>query len=383
MKIAYIHNDVKESTGASYINTLIVLKLREKWIHVQSYYPHLHLTDAPIALRGVSNILFFYSLLEKHEKILKCDIIQWTTYTPLAFLHFSKPVISHFGSTTAGFLACVPRTAHMDKASRDIFRRLKLSWAIRETDLKTLRPLQDIALIEAYAASRADCTIATSEIVKQDLIIQGVSSEKIEIIHNAIEDYWFHGTPWVFQEVPTLVFLWRVWEDPFTIKLKGIDRLIALYELFPLVPKYSIMMSRNKWLLSWLALNLENHHIESNIVKTDIPAKLLTLKGGILLIPSRYEGFSLSLIEGMSQGLVPIIFPVWVAPEIIRDGENGYIVTTLAEAEDRMRLLLGDNVLRKRLSLNAEKTAGEFHSEGLVKNMTQLYKKILLKTTVT
>jgi hypothetical protein len=30
MKIAYIHNDVKESTGASYINTLIVLKLREK-----------------------------------------------------------------------------------------------------------------------------------------------------------------------------------------------------------------------------------------------------------------------------------------------------------------------------------------------------------------
>ncbi|MFZ2255325.1 MAG: hypothetical protein WAW59_05170 [Patescibacteria group bacterium] len=30
MKIAYIHNDVKEATGASYINTLIVLKLREK-----------------------------------------------------------------------------------------------------------------------------------------------------------------------------------------------------------------------------------------------------------------------------------------------------------------------------------------------------------------
>ncbi|MFZ2255324.1 MAG: glycosyltransferase [Patescibacteria group bacterium] len=114
-------------------------------------------------------------------------------------------------------------------------------------------------------------------------------------------------------------------------------------------------------------------------MKTDIPAKLLTLKGGILLIPSRYEGFSLSLIEGMSQGLVPIVFPVGVAPEIIRNGENGYIVMTLAEAEDKIRLLLDDTVLRKRLSHNAQKTAEMFHSERLVKDMISLYQKILKK----
>lgn len=81
----------------------------------------------------------------------------------------------------------------------------------------------------------------------------------------------------------------------------------------------------------------------------------------------------------MSQGLVPIVFSVGVAPEIIRDGENGYIVTTLAEAEDKIRVLLDDRALRKRLSQNAEKTAGIFHSEHLVKDMIRLYKKVLKK----
>lgn len=52
---------------------------------------------------------------------------------------------------------------------------------------------------------------------------------------------------------------------------------------------------------------------------------------------------------------------------------------TLAEAEDKIRLLLDDTVLRKRLSHNAQKTAEMFHSERLVKDMISLYQKILKK----
>ena len=336
MKIAFIHSDKKIGTGARFINDLIACKLREKGVEVNNFYPQFLLTDTPIHFKGINNILFFYSLLEKREEILRHDIIQGTTYTPLAFLRFSKPVVSHFGSTTIGFLKAVPKTNHLENGCSDVFIRLKQSGAIRELDIKTRRPLNDTASIEQYAAERADYIIATSDIVKKDLISVGVAAEKIEVIYNAIEDYWFETPNNSPKSEPTIVFLGRIGEDPFTLKLKGVDRLIWLFEQFPEVKKFSIVMSRNKKLVQWMKNNIPNHSIVANAVKDSIPSLLNQYIGGIVLLTSRYEGFSLSLIEAMSQWLVPISFSVGVAPEIIRNGENGFIVNTIEEAEEKI-----------------------------------------------
>jgi len=65
MKIAFIHSDKKIGTGAHFINDLIACKLREKGTEVNNFYPQFLLTDTPIHFKGINNILFFYSLLEK------------------------------------------------------------------------------------------------------------------------------------------------------------------------------------------------------------------------------------------------------------------------------------------------------------------------------
>ena len=62
----------------------------------------------------------------------------------------------------------------------------------------------------------------------------------------------------------------------------------------------------------------------------------------------------------MSQGLVPIVFPVDVAPEIIRNGENGFLVESQVEAIEKTEQLLADPVLRAYLSAEAAKTAQLF-----------------------
>lgn len=377
MKIAFIHSDKKIGTGAHFINDLIAYKLREKGAEVNNFYPQFLLTDTPIHFKGINNILFFYSLLEKREEILRHDIIQGTTYTPLAFLRFSKPVVSHFGSTTIGFLKAVPKTNRLENGCSAIFLRLKQSGAIRELNIKTRRPLNDIASIEQYAAERVDYIVATSEIVKKDLMSVGIAAEKIEIIYNAIEDYWFetsHDNP---ESTPALVFLGRIGEDPFTLKLKGVDRLIWLFERFPEVKKFSVVMSKNKKLVQWMKNNIPNHSIVANAVKDTIPSLLNQYVGGIALLTSRYEGFSLSLIEVMSQGLVPISFSVGVAPEIIRNGENGFIVNTVEEAEEKIKLLLNDTILRHRLSLATKETAKQFRSDTMIEKTIALYRKIL------
>jgi len=75
----------------------------------------------------------------------------------------------------------------------------------------------------------------------------------------------------------------------------------------------------------------------------------------VLVVPSSYEGFGIVYLEGMAFGLPAIGTTAGAAPEIISDGETGYLVPaddpkTLAE---RLFALANDRALLVRLSVNA------------------------------
>jgi len=378
MKIAFIHNEKKIGTGAHYINDLMSLKLRESGVDVKNFYPRVSL-DTPTHLNGLKNILFFHSLLEKRKEILKYDLIQGTTYTPLPFLAYSIPVVSHFGSTTRGFLKATPRAFQMEPELKKVWYGLREAKAIKELNIRTKRPLRDIADVEQYVALRAEAVIATSLHVKNEILEMGVKKERIHLIHNAIEDYWFDNQRPKLIEEPNIVFIGRIGNDAFNLKLKGVDRLIHLYNYFSEVKKTTVCMTTNKSLTSWFLNNVLNHSLFVNLRKDKIPQIIKNLRGSILFIPSRYEGFSLSLIEGMSQGLVPVVYAVGVAPEIIINGKNGFIVSSQQEAIEKVKMLLEDEKLRKECSLKAEKTSLQFSSSLIAKKLMKLYENVCVK----
>ncbi|MBN1325408.1 glycosyltransferase family 4 protein [Candidatus Falkowbacteria bacterium] len=381
MKIAFIHSEKKITTGAHYINDLIATKLKEKKIKVKDFYPKAPLMDSPRHLKGLKNILFFYSLLENKDDILKCDLIQGTTYTPLTFIPFNIPIISHFGSTTIGFLKSTPLTHQLEKETRNIYYRLKKEKVLDEINIRTRRPLRDIWEIEKYVASKADAVIATSQKVKQELMENGIPENNIEIIHNAIEDYWYDNPSKEICEKPKLVFIGRLGGDAFNLKLKGFDRLIHLYNQNKDIPKVTIAITNSKKLVQWLTEKIPNHELYANIKKHKIPDILRPLKASIVFIPSRYEGFSLSLIEAMSQGLIPVIYPVGVAPEIIENGVNGYIVENQNDAQKIISELFKDPKKRAELSENAYKTSLKFKSDSMIEKLIALYEKVLKEKT--
>src|SRR3989344_5373477 len=323
LKVAFIHDRKRIATGAHHINQHMSTALIERGTRVRNFFPRQQLIDTPAHLKGIANILFFHSLLEHKEEILKNHIIQGTTYTPLPFLSFNVPVVSHFGSTIRGYLDAVPATRRLPKEEQGVFKELAKLDIIPELDLKTFRPMEDVADIEAVAATRAATCIATSEKVKNELMEMQVPEERITVIHNAIEDYWFEPQRPTVTQPPHLVFLGRLGGDVFTLKLKGFSRLVNFYRAFPDVPKTTVCMTTNRKLKEWLRVAFPKHYMFVNLRKDLIPGALAPLYGSILFLSSRYEGFSLSLIEGMSQGLVPITFSVGIAPEIIRHGENG------------------------------------------------------------
>lgn len=380
MKIAFIHSEKKITTGAHYINDLIAIKLREKKIKVKDFYPKAPLMDSPHHLKGLKNILFFYSLLENKDEILKCDLVQGTTYTPLTFIPFDIPIISHFGSTTVGFLKSTPLTHQLEKDTKNIYYRLKKEKVFDEINIRTRRPLRDIWEIEKYVASKADAVIATSQKVKQELIDNGISENHIEVIHNAIEDYWYDNPLKEICEIPKIIFIGRLGGDAFNLKLKGFDRIIHLYNQFKDIPKTTIAITNSKKLVRWLTEKIPNHELYANIKKDKIPSILKPLKGSIVFIPSRYEGFSLSLIEAMSQGLIPVIYPVGVAPEIIENGTNGFIVENQTDAIKIISDLINNTQKRAELSENAYKTSLKFKSDIMIERLIALYIKVLEKS---
>ena len=377
MRIAFIHKELKLGTGASFINDLISNCLQAEGVKVKNFYPKNPLMDAPVHLKGLANILFFYSLLELKSSILRYDLVQGTTYTPLAFLPFRIPVVSHFGSTTQGFLNAVPRSIKSETRLRRIWLELKKAGVINELNIKTTRPLRDVAEIEKFVACRASAVIATSGIVRQDLLAIGVPSEKIYTTHNAIEDYWFENDP-VLSAQSSLIFLGRIGSDVFTLNLKGLDRLIDLYRSFPEVDKLTVGITTNARLTAWMDAAIPRHRFHPNVRKNIIPSLFAGRAGDILLITSRYEGFSLSLIEGMSRGLIPVIYAVGIAPEIIKNGENGFLVTSQQEAKDAIAKILAlPTEARRAIAAAARKTSERFTARTIAHELVKVYGAVI------
>ena len=86
---------------------------------------------------------------------------------------------------------------------------------------------------------------------------------------------------------------------------------------------------------------------------TNVPAVLVD--ADLYVMPSAYEGFGLSLAEGMSMGLPAVGYQNCVAVnELIRDGENGLLADDGAEAlAEKMAILMRDRDLRVRMGTAA------------------------------
>ncbi len=85
----------------------------------------------------------------------------------------------------------------------------------------------------------------------------------------------------------------------------------------------------------------------------------LQRRAAVVLQKSIREGFGLTVAEAMWKGAAVIGGNVGGIRRQIKDGENGFLVNTPAEAADRIVQLLNDEDLRHRLGSNAKSTVRE------------------------
>ncbi len=99
----------------------------------------------------------------------------------------------------------------------------------------------------------------------------------------------------------------------------------------------------------------------------------------IFVLPSLAEGFSNSLIEAMARGLPAVATAVGANPEVISDGEDGFLVPPGDPGllEEKISALAGDPSLRRRIGRAGRRRVEDaFTREAMCRRYRDLYYEI-------
>lgn len=95
----------------------------------------------------------------------------------------------------------------------------------------------------------------------------------------------------------------------------------------------------------------------------------------LFVLPSEEEALSLALIDAGRCALPSLAFDVGGNKEIIKNGETGYIVNSLDELKEKVRILCTDEDLRKKMGERAEEFTRIFSEENHRQSLLNLYAK--------
>ncbi len=164
---------------------------------------------------------------------------------------------------------------------------------------------------------------------------------------------------------------------------KGFDRLIdAFAPVATQHPDWRLEIAGEGPERARLQQRIEQRKVGSSVRLigwVDDPVALLT-RAQIFVLPSRYEGFPVSLLEAMAQGLAVVSFDCDSGPrEMIRHQQDGLLV----EQDDRQQLtqaisrLIDDPSLRHRLGDAAREVVDRFSSERFAECWNRVLHEVL------
>lgn len=101
-------------------------------------------------------------------------------------------------------------------------------------------------------------------------------------------------------------------------------------------------------------------------------------KGSIFALSSRYEGFSLVLLEAMSNGLVPVSFDCKQGPNEIMTRDTGYLIPQYDKElyAEKLYYLMTNEDVRMRMSEKCRIRANEYDENKIIKEWAELFEKL-------
>ena len=102
-------------------------------------------------------------------------------------------------------------------------------------------------------------------------------------------------------------------------------------------------------------------------------------KSEIFILPSRFEGLPMVLLEALSQGLACVAYDCKTGPsDIIEHGKNGILVEdqNIQIMQQELKKLINNPTLRKELRINGVKSLDKFSIENIGKSWEGLFNEL-------
>ena len=103
------------------------------------------------------------------------------------------------------------------------------------------------------------------------------------------------------------------------------------------------------------------------------------LSSSVFVLPSRFEGFGLVIIEAMACGVPVVAFDCENGPRsIIADGETGFLIPPfdINAFAEKVMLLISDIELRKQVGMNAQEAACQYDIDRIGKQWKHLFEEM-------
>ena len=290
-------------------------------------------------------------------------------------------VVSDF-SLGRRFTNRTPRIITVHHLAKDVVDNLRPSVFARIRDLGGETGLTPF--IEGKCVQRADKIIAVSEYTKAKLAsIYGIPLDKVEVIYNGWEEKSFDFTEKEKAEVKAkynisngniLLFVGRV-DD----RRKGLDVLLKTFNIVLKKTDANLVVagSGNQKPLKDLSSSLGiTRQVTFTGFVDDITLQKLYSICDVYVCPSRLEGFGLTIVDAMAAGKPVVATRVGAIPEIVKQGENGFLVQDNNENELAVAItqILGSSSQAKAMGENNKKKVQSHYSwEIAARRIAEVY----------
>ena len=255
------------------------------------------------------------------------------------------------------------------------------------TDTQYLKPFY--MRLQNLANRWTTAIIANAQAVKEDCLRyeKCVTPEMIRVIYNGVDlDRYAPKSP-----NPAIR---AALEIPVNAPLVGVIGTLSPYKnhqnflraaaiaLQQIPDARFLLIGRDEGLLAPLQALAETLRIRRAVMfageRTDMPDIIASLD--LVVSSSSIEGFSNAILEGMAMGKPVVATAVGGSPELVRDGETGFLVPSgdPARLAERMTQLLADAALRGQMGrAGRERVAARFAMPNLINETSRFYEELV------
>jgi glycosyltransferase involved in cell wall biosynthesis len=242
-------------------------------------------------------------------------------------------------------------------------------------------------LIERRVVDRADAVVVGSEFSRRQLRdVLGARTDHVAVVPYGIDPR-FAPRP----KRADLVERWGLRDRTVVLFLGGLKprkNLEVLLDVWaavvPARPEARLIVAGGGPLLATLRRRAERLGVAASVVLTGYVPEAEKPDcynlADVFFFPSAMEGFGLAVGEAMSSGLPVVASDRGSIPELVVDGEGGFVSDPRDRERfaERLRLLLGDPALRRRLGhANAARIEERFRWERCVDGTRRVYEEAL------